>query len=186
MPREKTKAAADALLSRLPFLPAGKIRLENGRFYLDIGDGEREAHLVAEGWRKIATLSYLVANGSIKKGTVLFWDEPETGLNPKLVIDLVQAIRQLAAAGVQIFLATHDYLLAHQLSLRVERGEKEPPVRFFSLHRQALKDPVSVEDADTLADITHNPILQAYARHAEEEENLVAEQSRRDLRGGDG
>ena len=186
MPKERTKAAADALVSRLPFLPVGKIRLESGRFYVDIGDGEREAHLVAEGWRKIATLSYLVANASIKKGTVLFWDEPETGLNPRLVIDLVVAIRQLAAAGVQIFMATHDYLLTHQLSLRAERGETEPPVRFFSLHRRTLKDPVTVEGADTLAEIKHNPILQAYARHAGEEEDLLAGESRREPHGGDG
>jgi ABC-type hemin transport system ATPase subunit len=186
MPKEKKTKAAAALLSRLPFLPAGNIRLKDGRFYVDIGDGEREAHLVAEGWRKIATLSYLVANASIKKGTVLFWDEPETGLNPKLVIDLVVAVRQLAAAGVQIFLATHDYLLTQQLSLRAERGEKEPPVRFFSLHRQALKAPVTVEPADTLAEITHNPILHAYARHAEEEEDLMAEYVRREPDGGNG
>jgi len=179
-PKLAAKAAADALLKKLDSLPTGKVSLDNGRFYVDMGDGRREAHLLAEGWRKIAVLSRLVSNGSIKEGTVLFWDEPESGLNPKLVIELTAALCALASAGVQIFLATHDYLLAHQLSLRAERGSVDPPVRFFSLRRATPRAPVVVEAAETLAEITHNPILQAYARHAEEEEQLVSEQIRRD------
>ncbi|WP_441286831.1 AAA family ATPase [Sorangium sp. KYC3313] len=186
LPRMKAKAAADALRARMTSLPTGKITLENGRFYVDMGDGKREAHLLAEGWRKIALLSHLVSNASIKQGTVLFWDEPEGGLNPKLVIELVRALRDLAAAGVQIVLATHDYLLAHQLSLRAEQGNLEPPVRFFSLHRPSVKEPVTVKWAATLAEIEHNPILAAYARHAEEEQGLVSDQLRHERSGGAG
>ncbi len=186
LPRGKAKAAADALLAKIASLPAGKITLENGRFHVDMGDGKREAHLVAEGWRKIALLSRLVSNASIKEGTVLFWDEPEGGLNPKLVMELVIALRDLCAAGVQIFLATHDYLLAHQLSLRAEHGHTEPPVKFFSQHRPSVKEPVTVESAATLAEIVHNPILAAYARHAEEGEMLMSEQLERERAGGAG
>jgi ABC-type cobalamin/Fe3+-siderophores transport system ATPase subunit len=184
LPRLKAKAAADALRAKITSLPEGKITLENGRFHVDMGDGKREAHLLAEGWRKIALLSRLVSNASIKEGTVLFWDEPEGGLNPKLVLDLVAALRDLSAAGVQIFAATHDYLLAHQLSLGVEHGHREPPVRFFSQHRPTVNDAVAVEAADTLAEITHNPILRAYARHAEEGERLLSDEIQRERSGG--
>lgn len=183
-PRGKAKVAADALRDRITSLPPGTITLENGRFYVDMGDGKREAHLLAEGFRKIALLYRLISNASIKEGTVLFWDEPESSLNPKLVFELVTALRELSAAGIQIFLATHDYLLAHQLSLRAEHGDGGPPVRFFSQHRASVKEPVTVESAATLAEITHNPILSAYARHAEEEERLLAEQIRRERSGG--
>ena len=37
--------------------------------------------LVAEGFKRLGTLSYLIRNGSVKKGSVLFWDEPEMNLN---------------------------------------------------------------------------------------------------------
>ena len=43
-----------------------------------------EFTLLAEGLRKLGLLWLLIRNGSLKPGAVLFWDEPETNLNPKL------------------------------------------------------------------------------------------------------
>jgi hypothetical protein len=79
----------------------------------------------------------------------------------------------LAASGVQIFIATHDYLLSHKLSLVAEYGV--PPaveMKFFALHRQGFLDPVGVEDAPTLARISNNAILDEYANLYEEEQSL--------------
>lgn len=152
------------LLGRLESILGGKVVREGDRFYVRLGGEDFEAHLVGEGLRKIATLVQLLANGSLTKGSVLFWDEPEAGLNPQVIAAMAGFIRELAAWGVQIVVATHDYLLPSRLSVAAA-GRIEPQVatRFFSLHRTGVNDPVEVEQGETLEELEHNPILKAHA-----------------------
>lgn len=136
---------------------------KGNRFYV-IDDGkEYEAHLVAEGLRKIATILYLCVNGELKENSVLFWDEPESNMNPTLISTIVDLLVELARKyGVQIFVSTHDYLLSHKLSMLAEYAPDEnPEMRFFCLQKSGHN--VEVEVADKLVDIIHNPILQEYA-----------------------
>jgi len=162
-------------LARIEKLLGGKVRLEGNRFYISLGAEEFEAHLVGEGLRKIATVAQLIANGSLMPGTILFWDEPEAGLNPQMIAHLAEFIRHLAAWGVQSFVATHDYLLSHRLSLAAG-GEVEPrvPTRFFSLHRESPDEPVEIEPGDTLEAIDNNPIVRAYADYYAYQRSLFA------------
>jgi len=52
--------------------------VEEDRFYLKPENQAKiEFNLVAEGIRKIALLWQLIKNGTLEKGSVLFWDEPE-------------------------------------------------------------------------------------------------------------
>lgn len=46
------------------------------------GNSRQEFNLVAEGIRKMVLLWQLVKNGTLEKGSVLFWDEPEANINP--------------------------------------------------------------------------------------------------------
>ncbi len=149
----------------------GKVVQENGRFYVRLPEGKFEAHLVSEGFRKIAGLIYLISNGSLTQNGILFWDEPEANLNPRLVVLLVQTLRVLAQHGVQIFLATHDYLLSQELSLLAEYPS-ETPLRFFALHRPKRGAGVVVEAGNSLVDIENNPILDEFAAHYERERDL--------------
>jgi len=129
--------------------------------------------LLADGYRKFGMLWYLLRNGSISKNSVLFWDEPETSLNPKLIRELVNILQQLAAIGVQIFIATHDYLLSYELSLLNQYpSHNQPDIKFFSLHKPSRNAGVVVESAKTLAEIAHNPILEAYTAHYDHEADL--------------
>ncbi len=148
------------------------ITLENDRFYIDLLDaGRLEAQLVAEGYRKLATLAYLVRNGSLTPDSVLLWDEPEANLNPKLVTAVVEFLVNLANAGAQIFIATHDYLLSQELSLQVEyKGNTN--MKFFSLYRGEEMDGVQVESGNSLDDIQNNPILDGYLAHHVREDKL--------------
>lgn len=182
--RGPEKQVADELAKPLRAMLGGEVSRENGRFHVDFGAGKHEAHLVAEGLRKIAALVQLVGNGSIHGGSVLLWDEPEANMNPRLIAKLAPALHGLAAGGVQLFIATHDYLLSHKLSL-VGEYDVEPRVemKFFSLYRQGPIDPVQVEAASTLADINNNAILDEYARHSEEERSLYQRELNRDPRG---
>ncbi len=149
----------------------GPVVLEGNRFFVRRPDGDMEPHLIAEGWRKLASVAYLIANGSLSPGTAFFWDEPEAGLNPQVVMVVVDLLLALAERGVQIFVATHDYLLSHTLS-SISDYKKRPgaPTRFFLFRRR--DGAVTVEHGDTLADLPEDPINDAFLRHYDFERAL--------------
>ena len=140
-----------------------KVLRKGNRFYVIDDDKEYEAHLVAEGLRKMATILYLCINGELKPNSVLFWDEPESNMNPTLISIIVDLLVELAKKyNVQIFVSTHDYLLSHKLSMMAEYASDESPeMRFFSLYK--AEHDVEVEVADKLIDVMHNPILKEYS-----------------------
>lgn len=118
-----------------------------------------EAHLVAEGLRKLACLAHLVSNGSLTTNGILFWDEPEANLNPRLASLVVDILLELGKRGVQIFMTTHDDLLSHKLSLLSEyRKQPDVPIRFFAFHRHEAHGPVLVDAGGMLAELPSNPI----------------------------
>ena len=82
--------------------------------------------------RKLGLLWLLIRNGTLKPGAVLFWDEPETNLNPKLYGVVVDVLLELQRIGVQVFLATHDYVILREIDLQAKEGDK---VAFHSLYR---------------------------------------------------
>lgn len=164
----------DRFISPIEKVIGGQVTQENGRFYLRLPEGKLEAHLVAEGYRKLAGLMYLIINGSLTSNGILFWDEPEANLNPNLTMVVVQVLRVLAESGVQIFLATHDYLLSQELSLLAEYPS-DADVRFFSLHRPSKRAGVQVECGASMTEIEHNPILDEFAAHYDREAKLFQE-----------
>ncbi len=143
-----------------------KVIKENNRFYIKDNNGKMEAHLVAEGVRKLASIMYLIVNGELSKNSVLFWDEPESNLNPALIKVVANFIKLLAEQGVQVFIATHDYLLIHLLSLHAEyrKIEDAPEMKFFGLSKNTGGS-VEVEEGETLIQINNNPILDEYAQY---------------------
>lgn len=178
--REEHLTEVQPILDNLQRIIAGEewkksdfIKQENGRFYFELPEGKLDVHLIASGYYKLGTLWYLLRNGSISKNSILFWDEPETSLNPKLTRELVKILQQLAAIGVQIFIATHDYLLSYELSLLNEYPQNnQVDIKFFSLHKPSRNAGVVVEAAKTLAEIDHNPIIEAYAAYHDHESAL--------------
>jgi len=158
----------------------GTVRLEGGKFYVRCCDGDIEAHLLSEGERKIASLVRLIVNGSLTSNDLLFWDEPEANLNPRLVTKVAEALRALAAAGVQVFISTHDYLLTQELSLAAEYPVQQEqrlrcPIKFFALSRTDSEG-VKPQSGDTVAALQDNPILQEFAAHYDREQSLLNRQ----------
>jgi len=136
-------------------------------------DQVHNTKLVASGINKLAQLIYLIMNGSLTKDSIIFWDEPEAGLNPKYIVLVAKFLQTLAKAGCQIFVATHDYLLSHTLSLAAEYRDVEPEtpaMRFHSLYK--TEEGTQIESADTLPEIQHNSILDEYSRFYKAEEDL--------------
>lgn len=160
---KEAKQLLEHILDALPI----DVRMERGEFFVTTSKNSAylEAKLMAQGINKIAQIIHLTLNGSLTKNTLLFWDEPESGLNPKYVAIIAQFLQTLAEEGVQLFVATHDYLLTHLLSLSAEYRAVEnsvPDMKFFSLYKGEVEG-TQVESGATLSAIEHNPILDEYA-----------------------
>ncbi len=143
-----------------------KVMMENDKFYIVFkNDNNRKvaAPLAAEGIKKLGQMIYLIRNGSLTKETILFWDEPEVNLNPKYIRLVADFLMSLARQGVQIFVATHDYLLTHYLSSHAEYQEvtQAPAMKFFSFYK--TENGTKIETADTIAGIQNNILLDEYS-----------------------
>ena len=146
------------LIERLESELGGKVTVHGEEFFLADKDGEVEFTLLAEGLRKLGLLWLLIRNGSLRPGTVLFWDEPETNLNPKLYGVVIEVLLELQRLGVQVFLATHDYVILKELDLRAKDGDK---VAFHSLYRSEETGEIACRTTDGFLQIQPNPIGEA-------------------------
>ena len=148
------------VLEGISELLGGSLDYDEGssRFYLVTAQGRLPMPLVAEGLRKIATLVRLAQNGWLTPGTTLFWDEPEVNLNPLLMDEIVSAILSLTRQGIQVFLATHSYVILKELDLQAKAADS---ICYFALQRDA--DGTTVNPTDTFTQLKPNPILEQYA-----------------------
>lgn len=142
-----------AMLAPLEEGMGGQVVLDkNGRFYLQVaGQGTMEMPLVAEGVRKLAMLCRLVATGSLLDSGYLFWDEPDSNLNPRLIKKVAASILELSGSGVQVFIATHSLFLLRELEILLQsKSYAHLATRFFGLGLHAK----GVEQGDSLTDLS--------------------------------
>lgn len=144
----------------------GKVTVQDDRFYLKPGtQAKLEFNLVAEGIRKIALLWQLIKNGTLEKGSVLFWDEPEANINPKYIPVLAELLIMLEKEGVQIFVSTHDYFLSKYIEVK---REKDRDVQYISLYKDE-KNQVQCEIAKEFELLEHNTIMDTFRQLYREE-----------------
>ena len=143
------------LLEKLQKAMGGKVIAKNEEFFLRNKQGELEFMLLAEGFRKLGLLWVLIQNGTLLKGSVLFWDEPETNLNPKLMASIVAVLLELQRLGVQIFLTTHDYVILKEFDLQAKPDDK---IMFHSLYKNDNTGEIEVASTDVFLQIPHNAI----------------------------
>lgn len=135
----------------------GRIELDaSGRFYLLQADQSRtEMPLMAEGLRRLGLVARLIAVGACTPGSMLFWDEPETSLNPKLIKEVAKVIVALARYGVQVFVATHSLFLLRELYILQQTDHLGLDSRYFglALERDGDRPRVSVSTGAALHDL---------------------------------
>lgn len=126
--------------------------------------------MTAEGFRKVGILHRLLSNGTISPGSSgpLFWDEPESNMNPKLMKLLVQILLELTRNGQQVILGTHDYVLLKWLDLLVDKG-KGDHVRYHSLFRDEVTNEIRVETADEYSMVSRSAISNTFAELYDED-----------------
>ena len=165
------------LLAQLEEEIGGTVFLQNEEFFLHNKQGYLEFSLLAEGIRKLALLWLLIQNGTLLGGSALFWDEPETNLNPKLfgvVMDILLELQRADTADTQIFIATHDYVILKELDLR--KKEELDKVTFHSLYKDEESGELDYNTTSSYLDIHPNAIMQAF-------DDLYDREIKRSLRG---
>lgn len=71
--------------------------------------------LTSEGVKKLAILDTLLGNRYLDPNSIIFIDEPESGLHPAALVMYLDIIAKLASAGIQFFLASHSYSVLKKL-----------------------------------------------------------------------
>lgn len=157
----------DTMLKKIQEITHGTVVYDGKRdeFYLKSGSSKQEFNLVAEGIRKMALLWQLVKNGTLEKGSILFWDEPEANINPSYIAIIVEMLLALQREGVQIFISTHDYMLASYFEVKKTAGDH---IVFHSLSHAHDTGMVQYEKADKFADLKNNSIIAAFSKLLDE------------------
>jgi len=132
-PLIKDTSIIEDINDRLENILEGEIIQENGEFYLKRNKDNKLVivSMLAEGLRKIGTISYLLRNGSLSKNSILIWDEPESNLNPKHIRVIAKLFIDLERIGIQIFIATHSLFLVKEIEI-LKASEKECDIKYFS------------------------------------------------------
>lgn len=161
------------LLDSLQDAMDGKVIAKNEEFFLRSKHGELEFTLLAEGFRKMGLLWILIQNGTLLNGSVLFWDEPETNLNPKLMQAIIGILLELQRIGVQIFLSTHDYVILKEFELQSTTDDN---ITYHSLYRDESEE-IKISSTENYLDISPNAIDDTFG-------NLVTRDIQKSFKGG--
>jgi AAA15 family ATPase/GTPase len=138
-------------------------------FVFKKGHAEFPMQLTAEGVKKIGILTTLIRNRQLNANSVLFLDEPETTLHPEATRELVEMLMLMAKAGIQIFVATHNYFVLKQMHLSARRSDVE--TKCYSLSREKGK-PIQYKIHDLKKEFPENQISSTAIEMSDEEVKL--------------
>ncbi len=93
------------------------------------------------------------------KGATLYWDEPETNLNPSMTPVIVKTLLALERMGVQIFIATHGYALLKEFDLQ----RTDHSLCYYTLFK-AENNTISLKKETVYHKLEPNKIAEQYSR----------------------
>ena len=174
--RGANSAEQNKVLASFENIMDGSIIQKDKKFYLKMkGAGEFEMGLVSEGYRKLATIIYLISSGSLDKNAVLFWDEPETNMNPKMMRYVAEAVVELAKMGVQVFITTHDYFVQQSFNLISSYPQLNTDnlnFNFVSLYKDD-NGKIQYSYAERVSELEHNPIMEEFDALYMREQDII-------------
>lgn len=124
-----------------------------------------DINVTSEGTKKIAIFDTLIGNHFLTKDSIVFIDEPESGLHPGLLIELMDIIGELAKYGMQFFIASHSYFVIKKLYLLANTLKMSIPV--ISFNYEGSNDLSDLKDG-----MPENPIIDQSVKLYEEELSL--------------
>lgn len=120
--KEFTKKSKDII--------SGNIENSGDSFIYKKDDKNYDIVNASSGIKSIGLLQYLVTNKALKKGSVLFWEEPEVHLHPSWQLKMVELFLELQKNGVRIVFSTHSPYMADYLNALVKKRKLEDKVSF--------------------------------------------------------
>jgi len=90
----------------------------------------------SSGTKSIGLLQYLVTNKALKKGSILFWEEPEVHLHPQWQLKMIDLFVELMKAGVKIVFSTHSPYMADYLNAISQKNDFKDRVSFNVLEEK--------------------------------------------------
>jgi predicted ATP-dependent endonuclease of OLD family len=157
-----------SLIDNITEIIGGNVEYENNKYYIKHNDVRIGFATESEGYKKFATIYRLIETGNLRKGSVLFWDEPEANINPKNIPALVKILFALQRIGVQIFLATHNYFIAKYLNtLKTDKDN----ISFHALYKSSKA--VKCESGSDFELLDNNLIIKQSISLYEEEVTKV-------------
>lgn len=141
---------------------------EKQKWVFKQGNIEFDISLTSEGTKKIAIFDTLLGNHFLSRKSIVFIDEPEAGLHPCMVIDLLGIISLLAKAGMQFFIASHSYFVIKKLYLIAQSEGISIPVISFG----NCPDDESIRIEDLKHGMPDNPIIDESIKLYREEMSL--------------
>ncbi|MBD3286373.1 AAA family ATPase [candidate division WOR-3 bacterium] len=163
--RGRIDASREKLLGLIRRTISGKVEREDEFFFLRMQRGKIEFPLVAEGMRKLALIWLLIQNGTLLEGSTLFWDEPEANLNPELMRTVIDILLELQRNGIQIFLASHSYVVLKLFDLLKKESDS---IAFHSLFSKR-KGHIACNSTKDYLRIDPNAISDTYANLYDED-----------------
>lgn len=87
----------------------------------------------SEGIKKLGILDTLLSNHFINNKSIIFVDEPESGLHPAAISEFLEIINILSdnGSGIQFFIASHSYFVIQKLFNMAQRDGISIPVLSF-------------------------------------------------------
>ena len=154
---DKLKPTSKWILGAIEKICNGKFHFEGGTVkFISKEKDEFSPHMIAEGFRKFGILYRLIETKAINPGTsgTLFWDEPESNLNPKLLNMLIKIILDMSRNGLQIIIATHDYVFLKELDLQLRDSDL---IKFHNLSYDD-ENKIVVDSTEEYMNISSNAI----------------------------
>lgn len=137
-----------------------------GIFYLDSLETRQNKNLplslLSQGQLRLGVLQLLLRNNAIRN--CLFWEEPETSLNPKLISVIARCLLEISKKGVQVFFSTHSLFLLREIEMLLAE-DNNLDARFFNLRKE--NDCVFVEQGSSLDDVGRIESLEEEIKQSE-------------------
>lgn len=127
---EKQEEFIEEFINKSKEIINGNIENSGDSFIYRRGDKNYDIVNASSGIKSIGLLQYLVTNKALKKGSVLFWEEPEVHLHPSWQLKMVELFLELQKNGVRIVFSTHSPYMADYLNALVKKRKLEDKVSF--------------------------------------------------------
>lgn len=160
------------IIKRIEDILQGKVVQREKKIYLEISNVSNfEMGVLSEGYRKLSTLVSLIKSGSLDRNSIVFWDEPESNMNPKMITMVASVLCDLANIGVQVFVATHSYFVQQAFDLYGRKNkDKNLDIRFYSLYHEDKS--LRVAEACAINELDHNSIMEEFDAVYDREQDL--------------